>query len=102
MDLPGYLALGVLLLISRLVLFGRWRRYEMGHRTTAAVWAATTPLILVVLFAIRGIDSLGKVVLLVVLAGLTFAASYAIALYFLRVFGGEMDPKTSSGYRHRP
>src|SRR5207237_8357521 len=86
-DLPGGLALGVLLLIPPLVLFGRSRRYEMGHRTTAAVWAATTPLVLVVLFAIRGIDSLGEVVLLVVLAGLTFAASYAIELYFLRVFG---------------
>ena len=102
MDLPGYLALGVLLLISRIVLFGRWRRYEMGHRATAAVWAATTPLILVVLFAIRGIDSLGEVALLVVLASLTFATSYAIALYFLRAFGGEMDPRTSSGYRRRP
>ena len=102
MDLPGYLALGVLLLISRVLLFGRWRRYQLSHRQVAAIWALTTPMILLVGFAIRGIDSVSEVLFLAGLVVFTFATSYAIALYFLRMFGGEMDPPTSSGYRRRP
>jgi fucose permease len=101
-ELLGYLALGGLLLISRVLLFGRWRRYELSHRQAAAFWASTTPLLLVVFFAIRGIDSLGGGLVLGGLVAFTFATSYAIALYFLRAFGGEMDPPTSSGYRRRP
>jgi hypothetical protein len=101
-NLLGYLALGVLLLISRHLLFARWRRNELSHRQTAGLWAATTPLILAVLFAIRGIDTFGEVLVLTGLVAFTFATSYAIALYFLRAFGGEMDPPTSSGYRRRP
>jgi len=101
-DLPGYLALGVLLLISRVLLFGRWRRYQLSHRQVAAIWALTTPMILLVGFAIRGIDSVSEVLFLAGLVVFTFATSYAIALYFLRMFGGEMDPPTSSGYRRRP
>lgn len=102
MDLLGYVALGILLLISRRLLLGRWRRYELSRRQAAAFWASTTPLILVVLFAIRGIHGLGEVLVLTGLVAFTFATSYAIALYFLRAFGGEMDPPTSSGYRRRP
>ena len=102
MDLPGYLALGVLLLISRVLLFGRWRRYQLSHRQVAAIWALTTPMILLVGFAIRGIDSVREVLFLAGLVVFTFATSYAIALYFLRMFGGEMDPPTSPGYRRRP
>ena len=102
MDLPGYLALGVLLLISRVLLFGRWRRYQLSHRQVAAIWALTTPMILLVGFAIRGIDSVSEVLFLAGLVVFTFATSYAIALYSLRMFGGEMDPPTSPGYRRRP
>ena len=102
MDLLGYLALGVLILISRVLLFGRWRRYELSHRQAAAIWALTTPMILVVGFAIRGIGSVTEVLFLAGLVGFTFATSYVIALFFLRMFGGEMDPPTSPGYRRRP
>ena len=102
MDLPGYLALGVLLLISRVLLFGRWRRYQLSHRQVAAIWALTTPMILLVGFAIRGIDSLGEVPLLAGLIAFTFATSYPMAVFFLRTFGGEMDPPTTPGYRRRP
>ena len=84
MDLIGYLALGVLLLISRLLLFGRWRRYESSHRQAAALWASTTPMILLVVFAIRGIDNPGEVLLLAGMIAFTFGISYAIALLYLR------------------
>jgi fucose permease len=98
----GVVALGILLLISRRLILGRWRRYELSHRKAAALWASVFPLLLVVSWLFRGIDSLNQLLLLSGLVGLTFGSTFAIALYFLRAFGGEMDPPSSSGYRHRP
>jgi len=98
----GVVAIGILLLISRRLVLGRWRRYELSHRKAAALWASAFPLLLVVLWVSRGIDSLNQLLLLGLLVGLTFGSTFAIALFFLRAFGGEMDPPSSSGYRRRP
>ncbi len=59
-------------------------------------------MILAVGFAIRGIDGVTEVLFLAGLVVFTFATTYPIALFFLRMFGGEMDPPTSPGYRRRP
>jgi hypothetical protein len=61
-----------------------------------------TPLILVVLFAVRGINSLAEALLLGGLVALTFTSTFAFAEFFFRAIGGEMDPPASSGYRRRP
>ncbi|MGH2470938.1 MAG: hypothetical protein ACRDG6_00835 [Candidatus Limnocylindria bacterium] len=102
MEWLGFVALGVLLFISRLAILGRWRSYRFSHRQAAALWALATPLILVALWVIGGIDSLSELLLLGGLVALTFGSTYAMALFFLRAFGGEMDPPSSSGYRRRP
>jgi hypothetical protein len=102
MEWLGVVALGALLLISRRLILGRWRRYEFSHRQAAALWASGTPLILVVLWVVSGIDSLNQLLLLSALVALTFGSTHVIALFFLRAFGGEMDPPSSSGYRRRP
>jgi hypothetical protein len=102
MEWLGVVALGALLLISRRLILGRWRRYEFSHRQAAALWASGMPLILVVLWVVSGIDSLNQLLLLAALVALTFGSTYVIALFFLRAFGGEMDPPSSSGYRRRP
>jgi hypothetical protein len=102
MEWLGFAALGVLLLVWRLAILGRWRAYRLSHRQAAALRASPLPLILVVLFVIRGIDSLNELLLLAGLVVLTFGSTYAIALFFLKAFGGEMDPPSSSGYRRRP
>jgi hypothetical protein len=102
MEWLGVVALGALLLISRRLILGRWRRYEFSHRQAAALQASGMPLILVVLWVVNGIDSLSQLLLLAALVALTFGSTYFIALFFLRAFGGEMDPPPSSGYRRRP
>ena len=102
MEWLGLVALSIVLLISRVLIFGRWRRYEFGHRQAAALWASTTPLILVALFLLRGIHDADQVLLLAGLVILAFGSSYVIAAFFLRAWGGEMDPPSSSGYRRRP
>jgi hypothetical protein len=98
----GFGALGVLLFISRVAILGRWRTYRFSHRQAAALWASPTPLILVVLWVIRGIGSLDELLLLGGLVAFAFGSTYAIALFFLKAIGGEMDPPSSSGYRRRP
>lgn len=98
----GWVVLLSLLVLSRRFIFGRWRRYEFSHRQAAALWASATPVVLVVLFLVRGIETIEQLLFLAGLVILTFASSYAIALFFLRAFGGEMDPPSSSGYRRRP
>jgi hypothetical protein len=99
----GFAALGVLLLISRVAILGRWRSYRFSHRQAAALWASPMPLILAVLWVvIGGIDSLNELLFLGGLVALIFGSTYAMALFFLRAFGGEMDPPSSSGYRRRP
>ncbi len=102
MDWLGVVALGALLLISRRLILGRWRRYEFSHRQAAALWALGMPLTLVVVWVVSGIDSLNQLLLLAALVALTFGSTYVIALFFMRAFGGEMDPPASSGYRRRP
>jgi hypothetical protein len=98
----GFAAIGLLLLISRLWILQRWRSYRLSHRQAALLLAAATPLILVVLWVIRGIGGLDDLLLLGGLVALTFGSTYAIRLFFLRACGGEMDPPSSSGYRRRP
>lgn len=102
MDWLGFVAIGVALLISRRVILGRWRRYEIGHRTAAALWASTVPVVLVILWAVRGIDGMNDLLVLGGLVALTSVPTFLMALWFLRAMGGEMDPPSSSGYRRRP
>ena len=86
----------------RRLIFARWRRYQLSHRQTALLWASVTPLILVVLFVSRGVDTVDGVLLLGGLVALTFGSTFVFAEYFFRAIGGEMDPPSSSGYRRRP
>jgi uncharacterized membrane protein len=99
---PGFVALGVLAFIARRLIFWRWRRSRLGHRQAAALWASIIPLILVVIFAMHGINSFDEALLLGGLVVLTFVPSYAMIEFMLRAFGGEMDPPQSSRYRRRP
>jgi uncharacterized membrane protein len=98
----GFVVLAALVLIGRRLIFWQWRRHRLGHRQAAALWASVVPLILVAMFAIRGIDSLDDVLLLGGLVVLTFVPAYAWVEFLLRAFGGEMDPPSSSGYQRRP
>jgi hypothetical protein len=98
----GFAALGVPLLIFRLGILQRWRSYRLSHRQAALLLASPAPLILVAVSVIRGIEGLDDLLLLGALVALTFGSTYAIRLFFLRAFGGEMDPPSSSGYRRRP
>jgi hypothetical protein len=98
----GFAALGLLLLFSRIWILQRWRSYRLSHRQAALLLASATPLILVVLFVVRGIGGLDDLLLLGGLVTLTFGSAYAIRVFFLRAVGGEMDPPSSSGYRRRP
>ena len=102
MNWLGVVALGALLLISRRLILTRWRQYRIGHRAAAALWASTIPLILVILWAAQGIDSVVDPLFLAGLVLLIFGSTYLMALWFLRAMGGEMDPPSSSGYRRRP
>ena len=86
----------------RLGILQRWRSYRLGHRQAALLLASPAPLILVVLWVIRGIERLDDLLLLGALVAWTFGSTYAIRLFFLRALGGEMDPPSSSGYRRRP
>jgi hypothetical protein len=98
----GFAVLGLLVFVSRVAILGRWRSYRFSHRQAAALWALPMPLIVVVMLLIRGIDSLDELLFLGGLLALTFGSTYATALFFLKAFGGEMDPPSSSGYRRRP
>jgi hypothetical protein len=102
MDWLGVVAIGLVLFVSRRLILGRWRQYRIGHRKAAALWASTLPLTLVVLWTIKGIESLPDLLLLGGLVLLTFGSTYLMALWFLRAIAGEMDPPSSSGYRRRP
>jgi hypothetical protein len=102
MEWLGLAALVVVLALSRLYILGRWRNYRFTHRQAAALWASATPLIPVGLWIVHGIDGFNDVLFLGGLVALTFSFRYAMALFFLRAFGGEMDPPSSSGYRRRP
>jgi hypothetical protein len=57
---------------------------------------------LVVGSAIIGNPGLEQLLFGVGLALFVFGSQYVIALFFLRAFGGEMDPQASRGYRRRP
>jgi len=100
-SLIAILALVALLVIVRVLIFSRWRSYRLGHRQAAALHAAVVPLLMVAAFTFVGAPREGF--LLVVGSALfTFGSTYLIAVFFLRAFGGEMDPPSSRGYRRRP
>jgi hypothetical protein len=103
-DWPSFVALVALvalLAVGRLLILSRWRSYRLSHRQAAALYAALVPLLLVAGFAFMGASGQGFV-LIVGVALAAFASTYAIAVFFLRAFGGEMDPPASRGYRRRP
>jgi len=103
-DWPGFAALAALialLVVVRLLILSRWRSYRLSHRRAAALYASVAPLMLVAGFAILGTP--GPALLIIVgVALFIFGSTYVIAAFFLRAFGGEMDPPESRGYRRRP
>jgi hypothetical protein len=104
-DWPSFIAiiaLVALLVVVRLLIFSRWRSYRLSHRQAAALYASVAPLVILASFAIMGIPGLAELVFYVGLALFAFGSTYVIAVFFLRAFGGEMDPPASRGYRRRP
>ncbi|TMC01354.1 MAG: hypothetical protein E6J35_11070 [Chloroflexi bacterium] len=102
MEWPGFIALVGLLLVVRLLVFQRWRSYRLSHRQAATLYASVIPLMLIAGFAFLGIGSLGQLLFDVGLALFVFGSTFVLAEFFLRAFGGEMDPPASHGYRRRP
>jgi hypothetical protein len=98
----GFIALGVLILVVRRLILERWRSYQLSHRQAAALYASVIPLILVAGFAVVGISSLEQLLVDLFIVLFVFGSTYVIAEFFLRAFGGEMDPPASRGYRRRP
>jgi hypothetical protein len=98
----GFIAIAALLIVVRGLIFSRWRSYELTHRRAAALYGSVIPLMLFAGFAVAGIDSLEQLVIDLALVLLIFGSTFVIVEWFLRAFGGEMDPPASRGYRRRP
>jgi hypothetical protein len=96
---PGFVALVILLAVARVLIFWRWRSYRLDHRQAAGLYASVIPLLLIVGFAIYGS---GQFFLGLGIAAFVFGSTFIVAEFFLRAFGGEMDPPASRGYRRRP
>jgi hypothetical protein len=99
---PGLIAMGVLLIVVRALIVGRWRSYKLSHRQAAALYASVMPAILLAWFAIMGIGSLEQLLLDLAIVLFLFGSTFLIVEWFLRALGGEMDPPASRGYRRRP
>ena len=102
MEWPGIVALVMLLGVGRVLIFWRWRSYRLSHRQAAALYASVIPLLLIVGFAVTGASNFAQFLIGLGLAVFVFGATYVVAHFFLRAFGGEMDPPASRGYRRRP
>jgi hypothetical protein len=98
----GVVAMGVLLLVARGLIFQRWRSYKFSHRQAAALYASVVPLLLFVGLSVVGIGSLEQLLVDLALVLFVFGSTFFTVEWFLRALGGEMDPPASRGYRRRP